>query len=351
MRTLAYSNTAAHITEAGALLDATDAMLGTGLHGDDDLALDAAYARGVFHFQQLQIEPAMQAYRRADRLQRLLRPDDALMAATIRENLADGTLRQGDLAGAVAQLRAMLADPLFDARRIGEGKAAGHRIMLARALRNLGRYDEALPLAEAAAAATGRILGPDDYTTLVQLSTVASIHDYAGRCGQALEIARVVRTRMAAQATEYLFRQPAQLLSLSFLGVILAGTLVLSFPYASATGVPVRLVNALFTATSATCVTGLTVLDTPRDFSLFGQFVILALIQIGGLGIMTMGAVLYRTFQRRVSMRFDEATAIAPKQSLCALQALEPDLPAQRAGALARGAAAPMEPCRTALGV
>jgi DNA-binding winged helix-turn-helix (wHTH) protein/tetratricopeptide (TPR) repeat protein len=202
VRTLAYSNTAAHITEAGALLDATDAMLGTGLHGDDDLALDAAYARGVFHFQQLQIEPAMQAYRRADRLQRLLRPDDALMAATIRENLADGTLRQGDLAGAVAQLRAMLADPLFDARRIGESKAAGHRIMLARALRNLGRYDEALPLAEAAAAATGRILGPDDYTTLVQLSTVASIHDYAGRCGQALEIARVVRARMAARYGE-----------------------------------------------------------------------------------------------------------------------------------------------------
>src|SRR5690606_24933009 len=202
-------------------------------------------ARGVFHFQQLQIEPAMQAYRRADRLQRLLRPDDALMAATIRENLADGTLRQGDLAGAVAQLRAMLADPLFDARRIGEGKAAGHRIMLARALRNLGRSDEALPLAEAAAPAplpaapqlgagkpagrrimlaralrnlartaealplaeaaapaTGRILGPDDYTTLVQLSTVASIHDYAGRCGQALEIARVVRARMAARYGE-----------------------------------------------------------------------------------------------------------------------------------------------------
>src|SRR5690606_28932020 len=102
----------------------------------------------------------------------------------------------------VAQLRAMLADPLFDARRIGESKAAGHRIMLARALRNLGRYDEALPLAEAAAAATGRILGPDDYTTLVQLSTVASIHDYAGRCGQALEIARVVRARMAARYGE-----------------------------------------------------------------------------------------------------------------------------------------------------
>src|SRR5690606_29509934 len=146
--------------------------------------------------------PALQAYRRADRLQRLLQPDDALMAAAIRENIADGTLRQGDLAGAVAQLRAMLADPLFDARRIGEGKAAGHRIMLARALRNLGRDTDARPQEEAAAAATERIVGPDDYTTLVQLSTVASIHDYAGDCPKALAIARTVRGRMAARYGE-----------------------------------------------------------------------------------------------------------------------------------------------------
>jgi len=202
VRTLAHSNTPEHIAEAGKLLDGTDAAAGQRLHADDELALDAAYARGVFHFQQLQIEPALEAYRRADRLQRLLRPEDALVAVAIRETLADGTLRQGDLKGAIAQLRAMLADPLFDARRIGEGKVAGQRIMLARALRNLGRYDEALPLAEAAAATTERILGPDDYSTLVQLSTVASIHDYAGDCAKALSIARTVRERMAGRYGE-----------------------------------------------------------------------------------------------------------------------------------------------------
>src|SRR5690606_39188051 len=144
-----------------------------------------------------------------------LRPDDALLAATIRESLADGSLRQGDLTGAIAQLRAMLADPLFDARRLGESKVAGHRIMLARALRNLGRYDEALPLAEAAAAATERILGPDDYTTLIQLSTVASIHDYAGRCDRALAIARTVRARMA---TRYGGQRQATLIETGNLG-------------------------------------------------------------------------------------------------------------------------------------
>ncbi|WP_202844331.1 protein kinase domain-containing protein [Luteimonas saliphila] len=199
VRTLAYSNTPQHIDEAGRLLAETDAAAGQRLDADDELALEATYARGVFHFQQLQIEPALRAYRRADRLQRLLRPDDALTAVAIRESLADSALRQGDLTGAIAQLRAMLADPLFDARRIGEGKAAGQRIMLARALRNLGRYDEALPLAQAAAATTERILGPDDYSTLVQLSTVASIHDYAGDCTRALAIARIVRGRMAAR--------------------------------------------------------------------------------------------------------------------------------------------------------
>ncbi|MCD9029845.1 winged helix-turn-helix domain-containing protein [Luteimonas sp. BDR2-5] len=201
-RNLAYANAAEQFAEAGRLLDATDHAAGTRLQGDSELALEAAYARGVFHFQQLQIDPALEAYRRADRLQRLVRPDDALTAATIRENLADAALRQGDLKGATAQLRAMLADPLFDAGRIGEGKVAGHRIMLARALRNLGRYEEALPLAESAAAVTERILGPDDYSTLIQLSTVASIHDYAGDCGQALPIARTVRERMAARYGE-----------------------------------------------------------------------------------------------------------------------------------------------------
>jgi len=203
VRSLAYGNTAAQMATAATLLDATDALAGERLHQEGELALAAAYARGVFHFQQLQIEPALAAYRRADQLQRALRPDDAITAVTIRENLADGTLRQGALKDAIAQLRAMLADPLFETRRIGERKVAGHRILLARALRNLGQYEEALPLAESAAAMTERILGPDDYATLIQWSTVASIHDYAGDCTKALPIARMVRARMAKRYGEH----------------------------------------------------------------------------------------------------------------------------------------------------
>ncbi len=96
------------------------------------------------------------------------------------------------------------------------------------------------------------------------------------------------KTKFAGKLSKYLFRRPAQLLGLSFFIVIGIGTIILSFPYASATGFPIKIIDAFFTATSATCVTGLIVLDTPHAFTIFGQSVILILLQIGGLGIMTI---------------------------------------------------------------
>ena len=77
------------------------------------------------------------------------------------------------------------------------------------------------------------------------------------------------------------------LLPLSFLGLIAIGTIALSFPITWGEGRTVRFVDALFTATSAVCVTGLITLDTARAWSPVGQGVILALIQLGGLGILT----------------------------------------------------------------
>ncbi len=96
------------------------------------------------------------------------------------------------------------------------------------------------------------------------------------------------KTEYADRFSKYFFKRPAQLLALSFIAVISIGTVILSFPYVSVTGQSISLIDAFFTSTSATCVTGLIVLDTPVDFSLFGQVVILTLIQIGGLGIMTI---------------------------------------------------------------
>lgn len=87
--------------------------------------------------------------------------------------------------------------------------------------------------------------------------------------------------------------QTAKMLLLSFAVAIVIGTLLLSLPMATVEGFPdTGLIDALFTATSATCVTGLIVVDTGTHFTLFGQAVILVLIQLGGLGIMTYSVFL-----------------------------------------------------------
>ncbi len=85
-------------------------------------------------------------------------------------------------------------------------------------------------------------------------------------------------------------KNPTKTLIASFVVLILAGTGVLMLPK-SATGERVGFVDSLFTATSATCVTGLIVKDTGKDFSIMGQLTILTLIQLGGLGIVVFGAV------------------------------------------------------------
>jgi trk system potassium uptake protein TrkH len=94
---------------------------------------------------------------------------------------------------------------------------------------------------------------------------------------------------------------PQALLIGGFAGVILVGTLLLLSPWSQTKG-EVGFVDALFTATSAVCVTGLVVVDTGTAYTLFGQTVIVALIQIGGLGIMTFAALAYLMLGRRLSL-------------------------------------------------
>ncbi|MGD8370978.1 MAG: TrkH family potassium uptake protein [Syntrophobacterales bacterium] len=96
------------------------------------------------------------------------------------------------------------------------------------------------------------------------------------------------------------FITPVNLPILSFAGLILLGTLLLMLPVA-ANGPALAPVDALFTATSATCVTGLVVVDTGTRLSLFGQWVVLVLIQCGGLGIMTFSTVLILVMTGRFS--------------------------------------------------
>lgn len=87
------------------------------------------------------------------------------------------------------------------------------------------------------------------------------------------------------------------------MATILIGTVLLSLPIASRTGESVGFLNALFTATSATCVCGLVVVDTYTQYSIFGQIVIMLLIQIGGLGFMTMATLIFLILGKRITLR------------------------------------------------
>ena len=98
-------------------------------------------------------------------------------------------------------------------------------------------------------------------------------------------------------------RRPEWIAVKTFAAAILVGTALLTTPYATKRGDWQDPLAALFTATSATCVTGLTVVDTGSDLSLFGQIVVLALIQLGGLGIMTLGTFLLVLTGRRLRMQ------------------------------------------------
>ena len=149
----------------------------------------------------------------------------------------------------------------------------------------------------------------------------------------------VVLVHLAAGTERYqrymdnLQRHPAKILVLSFVLVIALGALLLTFPRATTDGHGANPIDAVFTATSATCVTGLSTLNTVEDdhadptrgtFTPFGQFVILILIQIGGLGIMTLSAATIMfagrnlDFKRRALMQslLDEQSARALRKTI-----------------------------------
>lgn len=96
---------------------------------------------------------------------------------------------------------------------------------------------------------------------------------------------------------------PTKIIALVFAGIILLGTLLLMLPIASRSGQSCGFRPALFTATSATCVTGLVLYDTWTQWSGFGQAVLLCLIEIGGLGFMSAASLVIFLFRRRIGLR------------------------------------------------
>ncbi len=116
------------------------------------------------------------------------------------------------------------------------------------------------------------------------LYTVLSIYEVTD--GQVTNT--VKRIEKATSILEKIRLAPAQIVIISFSAIILVGTIFLALPISAADGKNIGLVDAFFTATSATCVTGLSTLSLSENFSFIGQVVVLILIQIGGLGYMTL---------------------------------------------------------------
>ncbi len=99
------------------------------------------------------------------------------------------------------------------------------------------------------------------------------------------------------------FFTASRIIILGFLGVILLGTILLTMPFSSADGTSASFSDALFTSVSATCVTGLIVRDTATSWSVFGQAVILLMIQIGGMGVVTIAVFLTRLSGRKIGIK------------------------------------------------
>ena len=96
---------------------------------------------------------------------------------------------------------------------------------------------------------------------------------------------------------------PARVIAASFLGVILVGTVLLMLPVSSKNGEMLHPLTALFTATSATCVTGLTLVDPYTQFTFFGQAVLLTMIEIGGIGLLTLTNFFMFSLRKKLGLR------------------------------------------------
>ena len=145
-------------------------------------------------------------------------------------------------------------------------------------------------------------------TTLVPVGLVAPIAGVPALAAVSVYLAGHRAPRTGDGPFDWLINRPVRLMVVSFAGLVAIGTVVLLLPIASAAG-PIKGIDAFFTAVSAVCVTGLVVLDTPTDFSRFGQIAIFGLIQVGGLGIMAFSVAAMRLARRRLSVRFERAAA------------------------------------------
>ena len=111
----------------------------------------------------------------------------------------------------------------------------------------------------------------------------------------------MLRIQNVVKKRRWLRLKPTQYVLIGFAAIILTGAIILTLPISSRTGKATDFLTALFTATSATCVTGLVVVDTYTYWSSFGQWIILLLIQLGGLGFMSFATLFSLMLRRTIS--------------------------------------------------
>jgi non-specific serine/threonine protein kinase len=181
--------------EAGRRLDAADALAGADRLSAGELGLRAQVARGSYHFQRLQVAPALAAYTAADVLQRSVQPDDLVLAAHIRLSIGDAQLRLGQPQQAEMVARDILAGTAFNEQSVGLSTLATARRLLGNALRNQGRPAEGIPHLQQAVEEQTRARGPDDQSTIAALSSLGYLHGLVGAVEQRAQIQREVYAR------------------------------------------------------------------------------------------------------------------------------------------------------------
>lgn len=181
--------------EARQRLDAADAHAGARVDEASELALRAQLARGAYHFQRLELEPARRAYAAAESLQRAVRADDLPLAAFVQLTLGDLALRQGNAPKAEAAARAVLAGDPFTEDNVGLSTLATARRLLGNSLRNQGRPAEGIPHLERAVAEQERARGPDDQATIAALSSLGYLYSLIGDVQRRAQIQREVHAR------------------------------------------------------------------------------------------------------------------------------------------------------------
>ncbi|MCB1190633.1 MAG: hypothetical protein H7A23_24880 [Leptospiraceae bacterium] len=124
---------------------------------------------------------------------------------------------------------------------------------------------------------------------------------------QKSQIKSVVREKL--KIFDLILTNPARILAVSFFALCIFGAFILYLPISSSTGTSIAFIDAVFTSFSSVCVTGLTVMDTPNDFSFTGQMFVLLLIQLGGLGIMSFSVAVLVTLGKRLSLKYEKSIA------------------------------------------